>query len=243
VAVGLAGVAVLLGGITAPARADDLAYHPSDSDFADCPALPQGAQPDTWSCIFIITVGGTMKLGKIDQPLDQPLRITVAQGKLADGSTAAAFGSVKGERMKVPGGLLGKPLEVPKLTDVYAQPEGTGKVEAGPVFPGHVGIKLKMTNALLGKRCYIGSDGNPIVLNPDIVSLDLTTIDGVAVFKAEAKDTTFAVPKATGCGLNLGLVNEAVNIRAGLPSASGKNSADFHWFVRGKSYLEISGTS
>jgi hypothetical protein len=100
-----------------------------------------------------------------------------------------------------------------------------------------------MIHPLLGNTCYIGTDNNPITLNPDVASLALTTIDGVAVFQVEAKDTTFSVPKASGCGLNWGLVNTAVNLRAGLPSASGKNSADFHWFVRGKSYLEISGTS
>lgn len=49
------------------------------------------------------------------------------------------------------------------------------------------------------------------------------------------------MPKASGCGLNWGLINTAVNQRAGLPSASGKNSAEFQWFVRGRSYTELPG--
>jgi hypothetical protein len=236
-----AASAVLLSGLVTPAQAAAYNYHPSDADWSDCPKLPQHAKSDTWSCIFIITVGGTMKLGKIEQDISQPLRITVAQGKLDDGSSAAAFGSVKGDRMKVPGGLIGKPFEVPKLTDVYVETQGTGKVDAGPIFPTNVGIKLRMIQSLLGKKCYIGSDANPIVLRPEVTSLDLTSIDGVAVFKVAAKDTGFAVPRASGCGLNWGLVNTAVNLRAGLPSPSGNNSADFQWFVRGKSYTELPG--
>ncbi|GAA0364328.1 hypothetical protein GCM10009530_12540 [Microbispora corallina] len=239
-ATGVAAV-LLLGGLSAPAQAAAYDYHPSDADWSDCPRLPAGATADTWSCIFIVTVGGTISLGKIQQDISQPLRITVAQGKLAGGGTAAAFGSVVGGRMKVPGGLLGKPLEVPKLTDVYVETQGTGRVDAGPVFPTNVGIKIRMIHPLLGKKCYIGGDADPIVLNPEVTSLDLTSIDGVPVFKATARDTTFAVPKASGCGLNWGLVNTAVNLRAGLPSPSGKNSADFQWFVRGKSYTELPG--
>ncbi|MGW5265514.1 hypothetical protein ACWEQG_31460 [Microbispora sp. NPDC004025] len=238
-AIGVAAVA-LLAGTAAPAQATAAYdYHPSDADWADCPRLPAGAAPDTWSCIFIITVGGSIKLGSITQDISRPLRITVAQGKLADGSTAAAFGSVVGGRMKVPGGLIGKPFEVPKLTDVYVETQGTGKVEAGPVFPTDVGIKIRMIHSLLGKKCYIGSDAAPITLNPEITSLDLTSIDDTPVFKATATDTTFAVPKASGCGLDWGLVNTAVNLRAGLPSPGGRNAADFQWFVRGKSYLEL----
>ncbi|MEV7970845.1 hypothetical protein AB0O34_33365 [Sphaerisporangium sp. NPDC088356] len=236
-----AAAAVLLGGLATPAQAAAYDYHPSDSDWSDCPKLPPNAKTDTWSCIFIITVGGTMKLGKIQQDISQPLRITVAQGKLDDGSAAAAFGSVKGDRMKVPGGLIGKPFEVPKLTDVYVETEGTGKVDAGPIFPTNVGIKFRMIHSLLGKKCYIGGDANPILLNPEVTSLDLTSIDGVPVFKVAATDTKFSVPKATGCGLNWGLVNTAVNLRAGLPSPSGANSAQFQWFVRGKSYTELPG--
>ncbi|WP_248961523.1 hypothetical protein [Sphaerisporangium perillae] len=236
-----AAVVVLAGGLVTPAQAAAYDYHPSDADWSDCPRLPQNAQADTWSCIFIITVGGTMRLGQIEQDISQPMRITVAQGKLSDGSTAAAFGSVKGERMKVPGGLIGKPLEVPKLTDVYVETQGTGRVDAGPIFPTNVGIKIRMIHSLLGKKCYIGSDANPLLLNPEVTSLELTSIDGVPVFKVAAKDSAFAVPKASGCGLNWGLINTAVNVRAGLPSPSGKNSAEFQWFVRGKSYTELPG--
>ncbi|WP_405147962.1 hypothetical protein OG589_09450 [Sphaerisporangium sp. NBC_01403] len=232
---------VLLGGMATPTQAAAYDYHPSEADWSDCPKIPRNARTDTWSCVFIITVGGTMKLGKIEQDISQPLRITVAQGRLEDGSAAAAFGGVKGDRMKVPGGLIGAPFEVPKLTDVYVETQGTGRVDAGPIFPTNVGVKLRMIHSLLGKKCYIGGDADPILLKPDVTSLDLTSIDGVPVFKVTAKDSRFAVPKASGCGLNWGLVNTAVNVRAGLPSPSGNNSAEFQWFVRGKSYTELPG--
>ncbi|NED02643.1 hypothetical protein G3I55_13385, partial [Streptomyces sp. SID6648] len=41
---------------------------------------------------------------------------------------------------------------------------------------------------------------------------------------ATQNDGTFAVPAATGCGLNVGLINAAVNAKTGLPSAAGNNS-------------------
>ncbi|CAM5525437.1 Secreted protein OS=Streptomyces tendae OX=1932 GN=GUR47_10325 PE=4 SV=1 [Streptomyces tendae] len=41
---------------------------------------------------------------------------------------------------------------------------------------------------------------------------------------ATQNDSTFAVPGATGCGLNVGLINAAVNAKTGLPSAAGNNS-------------------
>ncbi|GLV50810.1 hypothetical protein TBS_13810 [Thermobispora bispora] len=237
--VGIAAGALLLSGLAAPAHAASYQYRPSDADWADCPKIPANAKVDTWSCLSIVTVAGKIKLGKIEQQITPPLRITVAQGQLNDGSTAAVFGGLRSQRMKVPGGLIGKPFEVPKLTDVYVETQGTGHVDAGPIFPTNVGIKLRLIHALLGPKCYIGSNSNPIRLNPQITSLELTSIDGVPVFKATAKDDTFSVPGASGCGLNWGLVNTAVNLRAGVPSASGKNSAEFDWYIRGKSYLEL----
>ncbi|GAB3140694.1 hypothetical protein GCM10027161_26880 [Microbispora hainanensis] len=47
---------------------------------------------------------------------------------------------------------------MPKLTDVYVETQGTGRVEAGSIFPGGVGIKIRMIHPLLGTKCYIGGD-------------------------------------------------------------------------------------
>lgn len=44
----------------------------------------------------------------------------------------------------------------------------------------------------------------------------------ISLVGANQTDTTYAVPGASGCGL--GLLNWAVNLKTGLPSASGNNN-------------------
>ena len=95
-----------------------------------------------------------------------------------------------------------------------------------------VPIKVRLHNdAVLGPNCYIGSDASPIVLN--LVETPTSTPQlnsggpgGNALISSgvEVADTTFAVPAASGCGL-LGALDAALDLKVGLPSASGKNSA------------------
>lgn len=102
-------------------------------------------------------------------------------------------------------------------------------------------IKFHLINPLLGNNCYIGSDYQPVVVNPqlsvgpggslsetpdpdpaahpDTITLDITG--------AIASDTTFTVPGVTGCGPRgvAGIaVDDAINASSGLPAASGTNS-------------------
>jgi hypothetical protein len=103
-------------------------------------------------------------------------------------------------------------------------------------------IKIQLVgNALLGPTCSIGSDVNPILLNPQNSDLsNARSIGGFANFDpdgvpdpagpdqalaitgATQRDDTFAVPGATGCGPNDSL-DAAVDAVAGVPSASGTN--------------------
>ncbi|GAA2523521.1 MULTISPECIES: hypothetical protein [Streptomyces] len=100
-------------------------------------------------------------------------------------------------------------------------------------------VRIHLENPLLGDKCYIGTASNPILLRPK--NLDYPEF-GMSFFKGDGtpdeagemsrinltgatqNDSTFAVPGATGCGLNVGLINAAVNAKTGLPSASGNNS-------------------
>ncbi|MEK8145767.1 hypothetical protein NKH18_44435 [Streptomyces sp. M10(2022)] len=100
-------------------------------------------------------------------------------------------------------------------------------------------VRIHLVNPLLGSNCYIGSAGDPVVLRPQN-----TTAPGVAVQRFDADgtrnvdegammrfaltgnnqgDSTFSVPKATGCGIG-GALSWAVNLKTGLPSASGNNN-------------------
>lgn len=99
-------------------------------------------------------------------------------------------------------------------------------------------IRIHLENPLLGSNCYIGSAANPVVLRPQNTtapSVAVQRFDGDGTRNAEGGDmlrfaltgnsqgdSTFAVPKATGCGLG-GSLSWAVNLKTGLPSAVGNN--------------------
>ena len=91
-----------------------------------------------------------------------------------------------------------------------------------------VPIKVHLHNAVLGPNCYIGSNANPIVLNlnetPNSQPVQSSAGSASIVSGVEVADDTFAVPGASGCGL-LGTLDLALNLKVGLPSPSGKNSA------------------
>ncbi|MEU0400724.1 hypothetical protein ABZ318_10795 [Streptomyces sp. NPDC006197] len=100
-------------------------------------------------------------------------------------------------------------------------------------------VRIHLQNPFLGSNCYIGTKSNPIVLRPsNLTSPDFSVerYDGdgspneegdmsrLNILGSTQVDRTFAVPGASGCGLGLGLVNGAVNLKTGLPAASGRNS-------------------
>jgi hypothetical protein len=102
-------------------------------------------------------------------------------------------------------------------------------------------LKVHLINPLLGKNCFIGTDQNPIVVNP-VLSIGpgstVTTandpnpakhpdIEVISIANATASDSTFFAPAVTGCGpggqANIA-VDEALDTSSGLPAASGNNS-------------------
>jgi hypothetical protein len=107
-------------------------------------------------------------------------------------------------------------------------------------------VKIKFINALLGTNCYIGSDDNPIVLNPNVTGTFGFVPDPnptrfpqtvvLEVTSAQATDDTFSVPVVTGCGpggaANIA-IDTAIDTSNGLPSASGSN----HLVLNGNFYF------
>lgn len=92
-------------------------------------------------------------------------------------------------------------------------------------------IKVQLNNPTLGSNCFIGSDSDPIVLNlvETSTSSPVLTSGGpggnaIIVSGIQVADNTFAVPGASGCGL-LGVLDDVIDLKVGLPSPSGKNSA------------------
>ncbi|HEX6355226.1 hypothetical protein [Actinophytocola sp.] len=99
-------------------------------------------------------------------------------------------------------------------------------------------VKIKLDNPFLGSTCYIGTNANPIVLKPANLARPTGRVvrfnaDGTAnatgqmgylsLSGAAQGDSTFAVPRASGCGL-FGILSGAVDLKQGLPSPAGSNS-------------------
>ena len=256
VVAGLVLVAPLAG--AGPAGgADGEPAHPFDV-FRNCPAAAMVADGHgDNACIAAEVTGGRFVIGKGTVPVTATSLLSLGQVTV-DGEevTYGVPGKVfETSPMQVPGGLLGVPgLErlLPGLTDITATVElATDEVPEVDVlnsnFGGHVvslPIKIKLRNLLLGNKCYIGSDADPIVLNlstgptappppnqpisGEPASFEFTQVSETAsVVKAAGGslvDNAFAVPKATGCGAG-GVLNGVVNQRQGLPSPAGANTA------------------
>ncbi|MFF6882810.1 hypothetical protein ACFY9F_06450 [Streptomyces sp. NPDC012421] len=100
-------------------------------------------------------------------------------------------------------------------------------------------VRIRLQNPFLGDNCYIGTKSKPILLRPknlDAPAFGVERFDGDGTANEEGDmsrlnllgstqyDDSFAVPGATGCGLGLlGIIDAAVNLKTGLPSAAGKN--------------------
>jgi len=136
------------------------------------------------------------------------------------------------------------PTGVTATTELVATPQfnffslitGEG---AGVVLP----VRVKLGNTFLGSACYIGSTSSPITLNlttgttsPHSPNVPISGSLGSLEFRNEAKliidhgnkivDNNFAAPGASGCdGIFELFVDFAVDLKLGLPSAAGKNTA------------------
>jgi hypothetical protein len=103
-------------------------------------------------------------------------------------------------------------------------------------------VKVHLENPLLGKRCYIGSNADPIVfelttgttsppepnkpLRGKIGDLELKDeLQIIELTEHTELDNAFAVPQATGCGGPFSfLIDPLINNRVGLPSPAGYNT-------------------
>lgn len=93
----LAAAAIIAAGISAPAAAQT---HP-DFDFADCPAIPAGADPGLWRCEVLVSTG-TLSFGRVRDLALREMRLTFAEGTL-NGRFAQVFGSLKAQPTPLPG--------------------------------------------------------------------------------------------------------------------------------------------
>ena len=259
----VAGALIYTGVIAAPAMAVGYPapggiYAP----FTNCPLhnpVMRGSVGGlATGCIASINTSGAFTINGIPTPITHPVIVQFgvwdppdAQGgnQFDGGVVQPANGqSLVTSPEQVPGGLPllllcpGSTPGVAKLckkaitsghTEVTAQVLSAGPIDNFQLTTFTQPVKIKLSNPLLGGNCFIGSDSDPIVLNPNIISGNLTffpdpdpvrfpTTAVLAILDAQATDDTFSVPAATGCGPG-GVANAPINSLLGLPSPSGNN--------------------
>jgi len=216
--------------------------------FSDCPLEALG---EKGVCVISTVTSGEFALGSKTVPINKTITL---QGGI-EGTTlvpAADGNTLSKTPLQIPGGLVGVEL-IPPLTEVTATAElaGTGLVSLNNALLGKgtaVGlpVDVKLDNPLLGGSCFVGSPSEPVQLNlttgttePPPPNQPITGNRGTTVVGDGAPgitgdlgmslvDNSFSAPGANGCGalpLTPLVVDPAVDLEAGLPAASGHNTA------------------
>jgi DNA-binding beta-propeller fold protein YncE len=200
-----------------------------------------GGTGSTDFCVTSNSTHGSITIG----PLTTPTGNTNLQvGLVLDNTTgvfstvAPAGGALIADPVAVLGGVVTATVEsagTPSNFNLFA-----GISLGQPIITVPIKIHLESQSLALGPNCFIGSDQNPIVLNPANTDLSnaMAKIEffdpggtpdpngplvTIVVSGAVQGDNTFAVPGATGCGANDSL-DGTVDAVAGLPSPSGSNN-------------------
>jgi hypothetical protein len=221
---------------------------PGFEAFAGCPSPEEN--PNVVLCANTVVDGGHFKMGSKTVPIKKPIPLTggvvTPTGELVFNSK----GGLKPVPQEVPGGLVGltgldwlvnilgaEALKVYAVTELAGAP---GSLLAPTFF---LPIKAHLVNPVLGNKCYVGSEEEPIELNLTVGTTSPpppnVPITGKAPEEEEDErgvtllkdgifvDNEFAAPAAKGCRLELGLLNVPidglVNLQTGLPSPAGTN--------------------
>jgi hypothetical protein len=196
-------------------------------------------------CLASNSTHGSIKIGNLPT---QTTGNTNLQAGLAGQLTGPVVGSPTGALVADPVQITGTPVgTVIAITESAGLPSDfnlLAGIQTGvPIIT--LPIKIQLQNPALGPSCFIGSDQDPIVLQPVNTDLSqaqihqatlLEPFDPNGVFNlvgplaslvstgAVQGDDTFAVPGANGCGPNGdGSLDAVVNAVVGLPSPSGNN--------------------
>ena len=231
--------------------------------FTNCPLNNQVMHESTQftACVGALAVSGTITLGTLTTPVVAPVHV---QFGFYNAPNATNYANVvpplAGESAQLVTGpdLIPEPLTTAlgcpngnptvaalckvaqkrggKWNTVYALAESAGAITNFQLLSWTQPVKFQLINPLLGATCFVGEDGVPAVLNPQLTINSGTAITDpdpaahpdteVLVTDASASDTTFAAPGVSGCGpggaANIA-VDEAIDTAAGLPAASGNS--------------------
>lgn len=252
-----------------PSQAVAQSHNPTGefAQFAECPL----SQP-VFACVYSESDGGFFQTGAKTVTLVNPV-VLQGGLKLVEGEETQFVGAENGETLSktpqpVPGGLFG--VEAPGwwpgwlqtwfnnhinegLTGVNATVEVAGPdsnivinssnllAEEGTAIS--LPVKIKLSNALLGNNCYIGSDSNPIVIDftsgttePPPPNEPISGSAGTLEFNKDFTlitvsggalvNNSYGAPEADGCGgLFSFFIDPLVNDLVDLPSPAGTNAA------------------
>jgi hypothetical protein len=230
------GGSITTGNITTPVVKDVNVQFgwfipPSAASFYPAPVVPPLAS----------TTGGGDEFGGGQSVLDRTSFILSTQADPIPESLTTALGCATATDPTVVHICQVAQARGGRYNQVTALAQDAGDISNFNLLSWTQPIKFQLINPLLGRNCSIGSDEQPVVVNPqlslgpggtltetpdpdpaahpDTFTLDLTG--------AIASDTTFTAPGVTGCGPG-GLANIAVDnaldASSGLPAASGTNS-------------------
>lgn len=245
----LAAVVVLAAIAPATAPATSVPA-PGYEQFTGCPHPGESASIAV--CFHEVFENGELKLGKIAIPIETP--ITFSGGQTAAGAFSFnGFGGLQAVKQKVPGGIIGftgltwlAGVLSPADLTLYAQIELAGNPGDQLADPATLPIKVRFINPVLGTKCYVGSNSNPIHLHlttgttsppppakpitGKVGEAETTTGSIERIGGGQHVDNSFAVPGANGCVLTLfGYIpislNGVINTQNALPSAAGNNQA------------------
>ncbi|MET0134493.1 MAG: hypothetical protein ABW215_12990 [Kibdelosporangium sp.] len=206
------------------ASADDV----PEFDHSDCPKeLPAGADPAQWRCEVLVS-DATAEFGTLGQLRLGRQRLTFAEGTL-DGRYAQVFGGLRAEPTEVPGGLVGNDL-IPLAFQV--QYAGASDFHGDPPRMGFIDLKLKVISPLLPPTCFIGSDNDPINVQPLALGPTAPVPGHPGIRTMTLQDKRLVMPRAHGCGVFTALVQA----RFGVPSPAGASEITLPTYVSIRQY-------
>jgi hypothetical protein len=215
-------------------------------------------------CVTVNSPSSFLTIGHITAPLGESnvqVGLVINNETSEETAIAPRDGTVDGAPVQLPGGL--QALVCPNsarylreicgprpnrwLNTVTSTIMSAGEPSnfnlLGGLFGGAVPlvslpIKLHLENPLLGWNCYIGSNSEPVVLRPQIVtsptgSFEMFDANGtpdpngvmteLSATGGSMGDNQLAIPGASGCGF-WGQFDSSVDRNIGLPSPSGNNA-------------------
>lgn len=207
--VGLLGLALAAAatlGTGAAASAAEASPGEAEGVFTACPSraeLPEGADPALWRC-EVMTATGHLKVGRVDVPLDRPVVVTHAEGRI-DGEFRQVFGGLRTDPVRIPGTALRLQTRYGGSFDFHTDEERMGELD----------VVFGLSGPGLPRGCSAGTGEKPVHLILQAVG----EAPGPGQIPT-AEDSTFAAPRSSGCGPLGRVLDRAL----GLPSASGENS-------------------